>query len=158
MKKELLGILLVSVLVFSGCKALGTTLNTVAPNQTQQVIDPVTNTVSNVEIVGTHTLTPLAKDTADAIPYGTVISSIFLLAINGFQLFQARLAKIKADKTATGLIATVQAIEQASKDSTIAPAIAKLKVLLANNHQVADVQPLINDILARLKLLPIQTV
>lgn len=162
MKKELLGIVLASVLMFAGCSALNKAVNAVAPNQTQTVstTDPATGVTTNsvVEVPGTHTLTPIAADTAAAIPYGTIVVSILLLGLNGFQMYQAKLAKIKSDKTATGLVATVQAIELASQDPTISAAIAKLKVILSNNHQVADVQPLINDILAQLKLLPTQTV
>lgn len=129
-----------------GCAALNKGLNTIAPNQTQtvSVTDPVTGVVTTkvVEIPGSHTPTPITADTAGAIPYGTVVLSGLLLAVNFWQKFQN-------DKLGKGLISTVQTIETVGKDPAIADAIEKLKVALANAHQVAGIQPLINDIIAK---------
>lgn len=133
MKQVIMISFIAVVVMFAGCAAIGKVADTIAPNQKDAQGNP---------IPGTHTPTPITADTAGAIPYGTVVLSGFLLAINFWQKFQS-------DKLGKGLSSTVQAIEQAGKDPSIADAISKLKVALSNAHQVAGIQPLINDIIAK---------
>ncbi len=123
------------VLMFAGCAAAENALNKIAPNQI--------NAETNQEIPGTHTPTPLTADTAGAIPYGSIALSILLLGVNFFQKYQA-------DKVGKGLKSTIQAIEVAGNDPAMADAISKLKVQLSNAHQVAGIQPVIQDILAKI--------
>lgn len=124
-------ILVMFIAIFSGCAML----QRAAPSQ----MDETGNAIP-----GTHQLTPLAQSTADAIPYGGVVASVFLLAMNFFEV-------AKSKKTKNGLMATIRAIEAASKDPDIKDAIAKLKLLLKESHQTANVQPLINELLAKVK-------
>lgn len=145
--------LLIFVLVLGGCTAIDRAVNHIAPNQTEivQATDPVTGVTTNsiVEVPGTHEPLPITKDTAAAIPYGTFALGLLLLGVNFYQSMQAKKLKLVTDQTATGLKATVLAIEQASQDPEIKDAITKLKVALANAHQVAGVEPIIRDILAK---------
>lgn len=147
MKKTVMSLAIGCLLVFGGCVAAEKALNKIAPNQTRVVstTDPVTGITSNsvVEIAGTHTATPLTADTAAAIPYGSIALSILLLGVNFIQKYQA-------DKVGKGLKSTVQAIEMAGEYPSMAPQIAKLKLQLANAHQIAGVQPIIQDILAKI--------
>ena|SRR3990167_5883918 len=99
---------------------------------------------SGNRIPGTHEASPLAQDAAGAIPYGGVALSVLLLVTNVFE-------KFKSYKTTKGLMATIRAIELAAKDPETKEAIAKLKVQLSTAHQSANVQPLINRLLAQLK-------
>lgn len=135
MKTVLFGVMLSAVIMFVGCSAAIKLADKIAPNQ----IDPVTNS----EIVGTHTPTPITEGTAGVIPYGTIVLSAFLLAVNFYQRFQA-------NKVGKGLKATIQAIEQAGEEPATAAAIADLKIKLSQAHQIAGVQPLINSILAKI--------
>lgn len=132
MRKVLLGLLIVSLVVFSGCAWLN---KYVAPSQVD---------ANGAVIPGTHTATPLADDAANAVPYGGYALSVFLFAWNIVE-------KIRANKTSTGLKATVLAIEQAAKDPETAEAIKKLKLQLAESHAAWDVMPLIQRILAGIK-------
>lgn len=118
---------------FAGCAWMNKALNTAAPNQV----------VNGVEVPGTHTPTPLTNDVAGAIPYGPFALSLLLLGVNFFQKYQA-------NKLEKGLASTIQAIEIASKDPEIKDAISQLKVELSNAHQIVNVQPLINRIMAKL--------
>ncbi len=132
--KKAINITLLSLILFvSGCAASASLLNKVAPNQVDS---------SGKEIPGTHTAIPIAQDTAGAIPYGS-------LALNGLLLVVNFIQKVQNDKIGRGLKSTVQAIEQAGKDPSIAEAVSKLKVDLSNAHDIANVKPLINDILAK---------
>lgn len=121
------------VLICAGCAAVSKAANRVAPSQVDSTGQP---------IPATHTATPLAADTAAAIPYGS-------FALNALLLIWNFVERVKADKVDKGLRSTVLAIEQAGKDPATADAIAKLKVDLANAHQVAGIQPVIQDILAK---------
>ena len=124
--------LLVAVLVVLGGCAF---LQKVAPSQIDE---------QGSVIPGTHELSPLAQDVAGAIPYGGVASTFLLLVWNFVE-------RAKSKKTATGLMATIRAIELASQDPETKDAIAKLKLQLAEAHQSANVQPLVNRLLAQLK-------
>ena len=121
------------LLLIVGCAWFGRTIDTIAPNQV----------VNGVEVPGTHVAAPFTKDVADAIPFGSIALSALLLGVNFWQ-------KVKANKLTAGLASTIQAIEAAGKDPAIASAIAQLKVALSNAHQIANVQPLINDLMAKL--------
>ena len=118
------------LLVFSGCAFM----NKVAPSQIDEAGNP---------IPGTHDVAQPVKDVAHAIPYGDVVIGILLLAWNGAE-------KYKSYKLGKGLKSTIQAIEKAGEDPAIADSIAKLKVLLSNAHDVANVQPEVKDILAKI--------
>ncbi len=146
MNKMVIGLGLAVILMFVGCAAIAKVTDKIAPNQTQVVstTDPNTGVTTNtvVEIVGTHTATPITADTAGMIPYGSLVLNAFLLAVNFFQ-------KVQSDKLGKGLTSTIQAIETAGNDPAIATAVAQLKVDLANAHQIAGIQPLINDIIAK---------
>ena len=108
-------------------------LNKVAPSQTDE---------SGSSIPGTHAVSQTTQDVAGMIPYGSV-------ALNGFLLVWNFIEQAKAKKVGNGLKSTVLAIKQASEDPAIKEAIEKLKVYLANAHNVAGVQPLIRDLLAK---------
>ncbi|MFA6100380.1 MAG: hypothetical protein WC750_05965 [Patescibacteria group bacterium] len=125
--------LILIVVLLAGCAAINRAFNAAAPNQV----------VNGVEIPGTHTPTPLTKDVADAIPYGSYALSFILLGVNFYQ-------KVQSNKLSKGLSATIQAIEVASKEPAIKDAIAQLKVELSTAHQIADVQPLINRLMKKL--------
>ena len=131
MKRITLFFLVLALSMVVGCAFL----EKVAPPQIDE---------QGVTVPGTHQLTPLAQDVAGAIPYGGVATTVMLLIWNFFEVEKAR-------KTSTGLMATIRAIEVASKDPEIKDAIEKLKVQLAAAHQSANVQPLINRLLAQLK-------
>lgn len=118
------------LLVFSGCAFM----NKVAPSQ----LDEAGNTIP-----GTHDVVQPVKDVAHAIPYGDVVIGILLLAWNGAE-------KYKSYKLGKGLKSTIQAIEKAGEDPAIADSIAKLKILLSNAHDVANVQSEVKDILAKI--------
>ena len=125
-------VLVVSLfLILSGCAML------------QKIAPSKTDAEGNV-IPGTHALIPIAQETANAIPYGGVASTVLLLVWNVFE-------RAKSKKTTTGLMATIRAIEAAAKDPETKEAVAKLKVMLSEAHQSANVQPLINRLLASIK-------
>lgn len=151
MKNELIGLLLMGALFFGGCSALGKAVNTIAPNQTEVVstTDPITGVITNtvVEVPGSHIALPITNSAAGAIPYGPIALAGLLLIVNFYERY-------RSNKVGKGLQSTIQAIELAGKDPATAAAIAELKVKLSQAHQYAGVQPLINDILAKLKLLP----
>lgn len=137
-----------AVLLFSGCAAVNKAFNQVAPNQVDQT--------TNQEIVGTHTLTPGASQIVNDVntaagaagfPFVSVIVMGILGGINFFQKWQN-------GKLNSAIVSTVQTIEQASTDPALAPVIATLKNKLAASHQLVGVQPLINDILSNIKMLP----
>lgn len=134
MQKIIMGLGIASIILLVGCSAIGKLADNIAPNQVDAQGNP---------IPGTHTATPITADTAGAIPYGTVVLSGFLLLVNFWQ-------KVQADKVGKGLKSTIQAIEIAGKDPATAAAIAQLKLDLSNAHQIAGIQPLINDILAKI--------
>ncbi len=158
MNKIVIRLALGCVLMFAGCAAAENALNRVAPDKTQVVTSTDSNGVqtnSVVDIPGTHTLTPTASAVINDVsplagpisPFVMPIVSLILLGINFFQ-------KTKNGKLSDAISSTVQTIENASSDPTIAPAIAILKTKLAQSHQIAGVQPIINNVLADLKLLP----
>lgn len=141
-------IVLSSVLLMVGCAAVNKAFNQVAPNQV--------NAETNQEIVGTHALTPVAQNIvtdanaaagAAGFPFVSVIVMGVLGAVNFFQKWQN-------GKLNSAIVSTVQTIEQAATDPALAPMIATLKTKLASSHQLVGVQPLINDVLANLKMLP----
>lgn len=149
MKKMYLVVALCALLV--GCTGINKLFNNVAPNQV--------NAETNQEIVGTHTLTPVAQNivtdagaagAAAGFPFVPVIVAGILGLVNAFQKWQN-------GKLNDALVSTVQTIETASTDPSLAPAIATLKNKLATSHQLVGVQPLINDILASIKMLPTTT-
>jgi hypothetical protein len=131
MRTAVIALGLTIVFSFAGCAFL----NKVAPSQ----VDSYGNAIA-----GTHGLSPISKDAAGAIPYGSAAVGVFLLVWNFFE-------KVKANKNEAGLKATVLAIEQAAQDPAIKDAVVKIKDLLSNAHQIANVQPLIDDILAEIK-------
>lgn len=159
MKKNALGILLLTVLVFSGCAAVDRAFNTVAPNQKQTITttnaDTGVQTNTIVDIPGTHALTPQATavitDTAPltgpVAPFVMPFISLILLGVNFFQ-------KTKNGQLSSAITSTVQTIENAGNDPSLAPAIVILKNKLASSHQIAGIQPVINNVLADLKMLP----
>lgn len=128
-----LGLIIFSF-ILTGCAFLNKGLNKIAPPQYDE---------QGNEIPGTHSPTPLAKDVADSIPYGSVALNGLLLVVNFIQ-------KVKSDKVAKGLKSTVMAIEQASKDPAIRDAIEQLKEELSNAHKIAGVRPLIKEMLAKI--------
>lgn len=147
MNKKLLGVFLIGIVFLVGCSAINKAFNSVAPNQV--------NAETNQEIVGTHTLTPVASSVAqDAAPLAGPISpfimpiiSLILLGVNFFQ-------KAQNGQLTSAITSTVQTIENAGNDPTLAPAVAILKTQLATSHQIAGVQPIINNVLSDLKMLP----
>lgn len=131
MRTALIISLVLTLVLFAGCALL----NKAAPSQLDEMGQP---------IPGTHTANPVVENVAASIPYGSVGLNALLLLTNFIEIYREK--KIKK-----GLMATIRAIEQASKDPKIQDAIAKLKELLANAHSAADVQPLINDLIAKIK-------
>ncbi len=134
MRKAIMISLLLMVVCFVGCAALSRTVNSIAPSQ----VDPSGNVIP-----GSHTALPITSDTAGAIPYGSFVLNALLLGWNFVE-------KAKANKVKSGLIATVQAIEKAGQDPAIKDAIVTLKEDLSHAHDVAGVQPIIKDILAKI--------
>lgn len=134
MQKMIMVFGITSLLIFAGCAAIGSAVDKIAPSQ----VDALGN-----KIPGTHVATPITADTAGAIPYGSFALNLLLLAVNGLEIY-------KKNKIGKGLKSTIQAIEQTGEDPSMTDAIAKLKVNLSNAHQVAGVQPIINDILAKI--------
>ncbi len=136
-----------SVFILGGCTALNGALNKVAPDQV--------NAETNAEIPGTHTLTPTATAvindsaplTGPVAPFVMPFISLVLLGINFFQ-------KTKNGQLTSAITSTIQTIENAGNDPTLAPAVSILKNQLAQSHQIAGIQPIINNILSDLKLLP----
>lgn len=122
--------LIVSLLFLGGCAFL----ERVAPQQLD---------ASGQPIPGTHTALPLIDNVASSIPYGSEALNFILLITN----FVAIVRKNKIDK---GFKATVQAIEQASKDPLVKGAIDKLKEKLSDAHQLTGTQKTVNGILASL--------
>lgn len=133
MKKAILLSFSFVLLTFIGCAAINKGLDKIAPDQVD---------VTGAPIPGTRTATPITADTAGMIPYGS-------FALNGILLIANLIQRYKADKVGKGLKSTIQAIEQAANDPATADAIAKLKLSLSNAHQIAGVQPLINDVLEK---------
>lgn len=131
MQKMTLILGLVLMVTLAGCAAA----SKFAPSQLDANGQP---------IAGTHQLTPLAKDVTDAIPYGGVGASMLLLVWNFVE-------RARSNRTTVGLKATIKAIEVAAKDPETKDAIAKLKLQLSEAHQSANVQPLINRLLAQVK-------
>ena len=131
--KNVFSLMMVMALLLVGCAAMDRGLNSAAPNQI----------VNGVEVPGTHTATQLTQDIANAIPYGGVVLPFLLLCINFVQ-------KVQANRLTKGLKATIQAIEIAGKDPSTAAAIAQLKIELSHAHEIADVQPLVNNIMKKL--------
>jgi len=93
---------------------------------------------------GFREATELTKDITGAVPYGGA-GLAALLFISNTILF------IRKKKTDTGLMATIKAIEAASKDPEMKEMIAKLKTQLAAAHRDVNVQPLINRLLSKIK-------
>lgn len=131
MLKPVLGMMLFVCVLLAGCSLI----DRFAPSQIDE---------QGQVIPGTHELTPVAKDVTDAIPYGGVVTSVLLLVLNFVE-------RAKSKKTSDGLMATIRAIEQASKDPETKDAIARLKIQLSEAHQSANVQPLINRLLSQIK-------
>lgn len=95
-------------------------------------------------IPGTHALTDTGKAIAGNLgPWGQAAAAIPLLVWNFFEL-----AKAKRDQK--GLIATVKALHQASKDPKTKEAFEKIKEYLKNAHSVAGVDANIKALLAKL--------
>lgn len=134
MKKALLltGLVLLATIV--GCAWVSKEAGLVAPSQ----VDATGNVIP-----GTHALTPAAQDATKQIPYGDVIVGIGLLIWNGIERY-------KASKMKTALTSTVQTIENAGDDPAMAANIATLKTQLDQAHQVAGIQPIVQDILAKI--------
>lgn len=103
---------------------------------------PQVDSQGNV-IPGTNTATPLINNVAGAIPYGSEALNIILLITNFVAL-------VKKNKVAKGFKATVQAIEQASKDPLVKGAIDKIKEKLSDAHDLTDTQPVVKAILDKI--------
>jgi hypothetical protein len=129
MNKFIVSVMILGLLCFAGCAWL----NKVAPNQ----VDASGNIIS-----GTHQVPQTTQDVAAMIPYGSV-------GLNGFLLVWNFIERAKSKKTASGLMATVRAIKQASDDPDIQAAAAKLKEYLRINQQAVGVQSLIKDYIAK---------
>lgn len=125
--KKFLIILFLSFL--SGCAFL----EKIAPSGVDELGAPVP---------GTHAVIQPVKSVTDAIPYGEAAVGIMLLVWNFIE-------KAKANKNQKGLMATVRAIEQAGKDPDIKEAVKKIKTILSNAHDIAEVQPLLRELLKR---------
>lgn len=136
--KNLIIIAFVITLIVPGCAWLAEQGNKAAPCDK----DAAGNCIP-----GTHKATDTTKDAADAVPYGKAALAVILFGWNFVERF-------RANKLEKGLKSTILAIEKTGKDPETASAIAALKIELAQAHQMVNVQPLINNILARLKLLP----
>jgi hypothetical protein len=142
--------LILALGILCGCAAINKGFNEVAPDQV--------NAVTNQEIPGTHALTPTASAVISDVsplagpvaPFVMPFISLVLLGVNFFQ-------KTKNGQLTNAITSTVQTIENAGNDPTLAPAIAILKTKLAASHQIAGVQPIINNVLSDLKLLPAVT-
>lgn len=133
--------------MFIGCAGINKAFNQVAPNQV--------NSETNQEIVGTHALTPTASAVVQdasplAGPFGIFVMPIISLLLLGVNAFQ----KVQNGQLTSAITSTVQTIENAGNDPTLAPAIAVLKTQLATSHQIAKVTPIINNVLSDLKLQP----
>ena len=125
--------MLVASSVLVGCSFLANLGNKIAPSQV--------DTAGNA-ILGTHKLTPLAKDVGGAIPYGMPVLLGFSTVWNLFE-------RARANRNGKGLIATIKAIKQASEDPEMKAAWETLRGYLSNAHDSADVTPLIKDLLAK---------
>lgn len=130
MNKAILISFLLLVLTISGC-ALA---NKIAPSKLDDSGNP---------IPGTHDVSLGLHSTASTIPYAEPLIGILLLAWNGVE-------KYKSYKLGKGLISTVQTIEKLGEDPDMKEAIAKLKDQLSHAHDVAQVQPEIKSILAKI--------
>ena len=117
--------LLLMCVFFVGCS----TMDTIAP------VNPET---------GYREATQITKDVTSAVPYGSA-GLAALLFISNAVIF------VKKKKTDKGLMATIRAIEAASKDPEMKDMIAKLKLQLAEAHKSVDVQPLIQRLLSKIK-------
>lgn len=130
MKQMLMILLCLICLIFTGCALI----EKFAPSEVD---------ASGNKIPGTHKALPVTDNAAGAVPYGSVALNIILLATNFLEIY-------KSKKTAKGLKATVQAIEQAGKDPAIKDAIAALKVKLSEAHDLTNSQPIIKNLLAKI--------
>jgi len=91
-----------------------------------------------------RTPTETIKAVADSVPYGNVALNVALLLLAG-------VAKFKQYKTEKGLVATVSAIKEASKDPALEVAVQKVKdAYLAPAQKCSGTQTLIKLILAKL--------
>ena len=88
--------------------------------------------------------TQITSDVAGAVPYGSGALALLLFISNGIIL-------VKKKKSDDGLMATVKAIELASKDPEMSAMIVKLKQQLAVAHKDVNVSPLINRLLSKIK-------
>ena len=88
--------------------------------------------------------TQITSDVAGAVPYGSGALALLLFISNGIIL-------VKKKKSDDGLMATVKAIELASKDPEMSAMIVKLKQQLAAAHKDVNVSPLINRLLSKIK-------
>lgn len=131
MQKAMMLSFIAVLLVFGGCAFM----NKVAPSAMDEAGNP---------IVGTHELSPLAKDVTGAIPYVDLIALIGL----GIWNFAER---VRANKNKKGLMATIRAIEVAGNDPATQEAVAAIKLKLSEAHKTADVQPLVNRLLSQIK-------
>lgn len=122
-------LLIAGLILLGGC----TLANKIAPAQLDADGNP---------IPGTHQVSQPIQDTAATIPYGSV-------ALNGVLLVWNFIERARANKNGKGLIATVSAIKQASKDPEIQAAVEKLKGYLATSHKAAGVQPLVDAAIAK---------
>ncbi len=93
---------------------------------------------------GFREATQITKDVTSAVPYGSGVLAAILFASN-------TLIFIKKKKTDAGLMATIRAIDAASKDPEMKDMISKLKLQLAEAHKSVNVQPLINRLLSKIK-------
>ena len=86
----------------------------------------------------------MTKAVAGSVPYGSGALAVLLFASNA-------LIFVKKRKTDKGFMATIRAIEAASKDPEMKDMVAKLKLQLAEAHKGVNVQPLVNRLLSRIK-------
>jgi hypothetical protein len=103
------------------------------------------DTTTGQPIPGTHEPTQQVKDIAGVIPggWGNVALYALLLGWNGWE-------KYKANKVGKGLNSTLIALNQIKGDPTLQKDWEQIKGILSDAHDVAGVQPVIQQALAKI--------
>ncbi|MFA5272298.1 MAG: hypothetical protein WC412_08215 [Candidatus Omnitrophota bacterium] len=136
MRNRLLFLSLILTLLLSGSIAGCAFMEKMLPNQVD---------ASGQIIPGTHTASATEQAAAGMIPYGigSVLLNAILFAWNGYE-------KFKSKKLGTGLTSTLSALNQVKNDPALSAQWDLIKQTLEDAHTVANVQPLIKQLLARL--------
>jgi len=125
-------IVLLSIMVLlTGCAALS---HLAAPSQVD---------AQGQIIPGTHQASAPVEQAAGLIPFGSIVLNGILLAWNGVE-------KYRSKKTTRGLKSTLLALNQVRKDPDLRAQWEKIRKLLEASHQAADVQPMIDNLLAKI--------